>query len=57
VIKGERRLEKLKPKQTTFNFSMPIAAREIENGKEAENIVGEDDRYHTWRTFLNKYNE
>jgi hypothetical protein len=33
VIKGERRLEKLKPKQTTFNFSMPIAAREIENGK------------------------
>ncbi|KAK2452610.1 RING/U-box superfamily protein [Trifolium repens] len=46
VIKGERRLEKLKPKQTTFNFSMSIAAREIENGKEAEYIVEEDDRYH-----------
>ncbi|GAU27315.1 hypothetical protein TSUD_05410, partial [Trifolium subterraneum] len=46
VIKGERRLEKLKPKQTTFNFSMPIAVRETENGKEAEYIVEEDDRYH-----------
>ncbi|CAJ2675374.1 unnamed protein product [Trifolium pratense] len=46
VIKGGRRLEQLKPKQTIFNFSMPIAVRETENGKEAEYIVEEDDRYH-----------
>jgi hypothetical protein len=30
---GERRLEKLKPKQTTFSEAMPIAVRETENGK------------------------
>ncbi|CAI8606264.1 unnamed protein product [Vicia faba] len=46
VIKGERKYEKLKPKQTTFPEAMPMVVRETNNGKEAEYIVEEDDRYH-----------
>ncbi|XP_058722217.1 E3 ubiquitin-protein ligase APD3-like [Vicia villosa] len=46
VIKGERRYEKLKPKQTTFPEAMPMVVKESHNGKEAEYIVEEDDRYH-----------
>ncbi|CAK8569468.1 unnamed protein product [Lathyrus sativus] len=46
VIKGERKYEKLKPEQTIFHEAMPIVVRETNNGKEAEYIVEEDDRYH-----------
>ncbi|XP_061343287.1 E3 ubiquitin-protein ligase APD1-like isoform X3 [Gastrolobium bilobum] len=44
VIKGERKFEKLKPKETFFLDA--VAGRESVDGKEAEYIVEEDDGYH-----------
>ncbi|XP_004499030.1 E3 ubiquitin-protein ligase APD2 isoform X2 [Cicer arietinum] len=45
VIKGERRLEKLKPRQMIEATTIDV--RETENGgKVAEYMVEEDDRYH-----------
>ncbi|RDX68038.1 Death-associated inhibitor of apoptosis 1, partial [Mucuna pruriens] len=43
VIKGEKKFGLLQPKQT--NFSIAIAVRETVNGKEAEYMIEEDDRY------------
>ncbi|KAL2346456.1 hypothetical protein Fmac_000456 [Flemingia macrophylla] len=44
VIKGQNQFELLQTKQTSFPYS--IVLRHTVNGKEAEYVVEEDDRYH-----------